>query len=95
MNSENNKTSKSHVVIFKLTEKLDFRSGEKNIALSSLSVCYIWENRESSSNNRFKIAPTWNNKFELPDEQYSIADIRDFSEYIKKKNIEKRLIILQ
>ena len=68
MNSENNKTSKSHVVIFKLTEKLDFRSGEKNIALSSLGVCYIWENRESSYNNRFKIAPTWNNKFELPDE---------------------------
>ena len=68
MNSEKSKTSKPHVVIFKLTEKLDWRSGEKNIALSSLTVCFIWENRESASNIRFKIAPTWNNKFELPDE---------------------------
>ena len=47
MNSEKSKTSKPHVVIFKLTEKLDWRSGEKNIALSSLSVCFIWENREA------------------------------------------------
>ena len=36
MNSEKSKTSKPHVVIFKLTEKLDWRSGEKNIAFQVL-----------------------------------------------------------
>ena len=34
MNSENGKTSKPHVLIVKLTYKLDLRKGEKSIALS-------------------------------------------------------------
>ena len=29
MNSENNKTSKPHVLIFDLTDKIDLRNGEK------------------------------------------------------------------
>ena len=40
MNSENSKTSKSHVLILKLTNKLDLRIGEKTIALSNLSIYY-------------------------------------------------------
>ena len=32
MNSENSKTSKPHVLILKLTDKLDLRRGEKSIA---------------------------------------------------------------
>ena len=35
MNSENSKTSKSHVLILKVTNKIDLR-GEKSIALSIL-----------------------------------------------------------
>ena len=35
MNSENSKTSKPHVLILKLTNKLDLRIGEKIIALSN------------------------------------------------------------
>ena len=35
MNSENGKTSKPHVLILKLTNKLDLRIGEKIIALSN------------------------------------------------------------
>ena len=34
MNSENHKTSKSHVLISKLTNKSDLRIGQKIIALS-------------------------------------------------------------
>ena len=34
MNSENRKTSKPHVLTFKLTSKLDLRIGKKAIALS-------------------------------------------------------------
>ena len=38
MNSENNKTPKPHVLILKLTYKLDLRIGGKIIALSNLSI---------------------------------------------------------
>ena len=40
MNSENSKTSEPHVLIFKLTDKLDLRRAEKSIALSNLSIYY-------------------------------------------------------
>ena len=44
MNSENSKTSMPHVLILKLTNKLDLRIGKKIIALSNLSVYYTWKN---------------------------------------------------
>ena len=44
MNSENSKTSKLHVLILKLTSKLDLRLGEKVIALSNLGIYYTWKN---------------------------------------------------
>ena len=43
MKSENSKTSEPHVLILKLTNKLDLRRGEKNIALSNLSVYFTWK----------------------------------------------------
>ena len=89
MNSENSKTSKSIVLILKLTNKLDLRIGKKVIALSNLSIYYTWKNIKSSynnNNNKFKrSAPTWNNEFKLPDGCYSISDIQDYFEYILKK----------
>ena len=74
MNSENNKKSKLHVLILKLNNKLDLKIGEKTTALRNLSIYYTWKNIESSyNNNKFKIsAPTWNDKFELPDGSYSV-----------------------
>ena len=76
--------------MLKLTDKLDLR-GEKSIALSNLSIYYTWENTKSSYNcHKFKIsAPTWNDKFELPDGSYSVSDIQDYFEYILKKHNEK------
>ena len=38
MNSENSKTPKPHVLILKLTNKLDIRMGKKVISLSNLSI---------------------------------------------------------
>ena len=38
MNSENSKTFKPHVLVHKLTDKLDLRRGEKNVALSNLII---------------------------------------------------------
>ena len=77
MKSEDNKTSEPHVLILKLTDKLNLRRGEKSIALSNLSIYYTWKNiKNSCNNNKLKIsAPTWNDKFELPDWSYSVPDI--------------------
>ena len=90
MNSENSKTSELYVLILKLTNKLDWRIGEKLIALPNLNIYYTWKNIKSSyNNNKFKIsAPTWNDKFELPDGSYSVSDIQDYFEYILKKHGE-------
>ena len=42
------------------------------------------------NNNKFKIsAPTWNDKFELPDGSYSVSDIQDYFEHILLKHNEK------
>ena len=94
MNSENSKTSKPYVLILKFTNKLDLRIGEKIIALSNHNINYTWKNiNRSYNNNKFKIsAPTWNDKFELPDGSYSISDIQNYFEYILRKhgeNIDK------
>ena len=84
MNSENSKIPKPHVLILKVTNKLDLRIGKKVIALWNLSIYYTWENIKSSYNdNKFKIsAPTWNEEFELPVGSYSVSDIQDYFEYI-------------
>ena len=42
INSENSKTPKPHVLILKLTNKLDLRIAKKVIALSNLSIYYTW-----------------------------------------------------
>ena len=80
MNSDNSKTRKQHVLILKLTNKLDLKIGEKVIFLSNLSVYYTSKNIKSSyNNNKFEIsAPTWNDAFELPDGSYSVSDIQDY-----------------
>ena len=77
-------------MILKLTDKLDLSRGERIIALSIISIYYILKNIKSSyNNNKFKTsAPTWNDKFELPDGSYSVPDIQDYVEYILKKHGE-------
>ena len=42
INSENSKTSKPYILKLKLTDKLDLRLDKKVIALSNLSIYYIW-----------------------------------------------------
>ena len=91
MNSEKSKTFESHILILKLTDKLDLRRGEKIIVLSNLSVYCTWKNIKSSYNNKkFKIsAPTWNDKFELSNGSFSVSNIQYYFEYFEKKSMEK------
>ena len=90
MNSENSTTSEYHVLVLKLTDKLDLRRGQKTVAVSNLSIYYTWKNVKSLyNNNKFKIsAPTWSEESELLDGSYSISDIQDYFEYILKKYSE-------
>ena len=60
MNSENSKTSESHILKLKRTDKLDIRLDKKAIALSNVSIYYTWNDIKCSyNNNKSKIsAPT-------------------------------------
>ena len=90
INSENSRTSEYHVLVLKLTDKLNLKRGLESVALSNLSIYYSWKNIKSSyKNNKFKIsAPTWSDEFDPPDGSYSISDIQDYFEYIFKKHSE-------
>ena len=55
MNSENSRTSEYHVLVLKLTDKLDLTRGQNSFALSNRSIYYTWENiKTSCNNNKFK-----------------------------------------
>ena len=88
MNTENSKTNEPHRFKLDLTDKLNLKNPNKNMALANLSIYYTWKNIKSEyNNNKFKIsAPTWNDTFDLPDGSYSIADIYDYFEFIIKKH---------
>ena len=47
MNSDNSRTSEYHVLLLKLTDKLDLRRGQKAVALSNRSIYYTWKNINS------------------------------------------------
>ena len=66
------------------------RRGEKNIALSNLSIYYTWKNIQSSyHNNKFEILINLNtDKFELPAGSCSVSDLQDYFDYILKKHGE-------
>ena len=88
MNTENSKTSEPHRFKLDLTDKLNLKNPNRNMALANLSICYTWKNIKSEyNNNKFKIsAPTWNETFDLPDGSYSIDDIQDYFEFIIEKH---------
>ena len=76
MNTENGKTSEPHRFKLNLTDKLNHKNPNKNMALANLSIYYTSDIRSEYNNNKFKLsAPTWNSTFDLPDGSYSIHDI--------------------
>ena len=67
MNTKNCKTSEAHRFKLDMTDKLNLKNQNQNMA--NLSIYYTWKNIKSEcNNNKFKIsAPTWNDTFDLPD----------------------------
>ena len=88
MTSKSSKTNEPHKFRVSLAGKRNLKDPIKNMALANLSIYYTWKNIKSAySNNKFKIsAPTWNDKFDLLDGSYSIADIQYYFEFIIKKH---------
>ena len=86
MNTENSGTNEPHRFKLDLADKLNLKNPSKNMGLANLSIYYTWKNIKSEYNNKkFKIsAPTWNDTFDLPDGSYSIDDIQDYLEFLKK-----------
>ena len=44
MNTENSKTSESHIFKLDLTDKLNLKNPKKNMALANFSISYTWKN---------------------------------------------------
>ena len=88
MRTENSKTNEPHRFKLDLTDKLNLKNPNKNMALANLSIYYTWKNIKSEyNNNKFKIsAPTWNDTFDFPDGSCSIFDIQNYFEFIIKKH---------
>ena len=55
---ENSKSSNLHRLRFDLTDKIDLQRGDKHIALSGISIYFIWKNKRSYENNKLKISGT-------------------------------------
>ena len=94
INKENSKTNEPYIFVLKLSPRLDLRSSNKHVALQNLSNYYTWKNiREQYKCNKLKIiAPTWNDKFQLPNGSYSVSDIQDYIRYIIKKREASTMI---
>ena len=57
MNKKNSKTSEPHIFRLNLTDKLDLKVPEINMAFANLSIYYTWKNIKSEyNNNKFKIS---------------------------------------
>ena len=76
-----------HKFVLNLSQRLDLKSSNKNVAFQNLSIYYTSKNiTKQYKNNKLKIvASTWNDEFELPGNPYSALDIQDYIEYIIKK----------
>ena len=79
MKSKSSETSDPYRLLLDLTDKINFKRSGKYVALSNLSMYYIWKNiKKSHKNNKYKTShPAWNWKGELPNGSYSISDIQD------------------
>ena len=91
MNFKNSKTFYPHRLLLNLTDKINLT---RNDMLLYQILAYTMHGKifkKSFKNSKFKIsAPTWNDKFDLPDGSYSVSDVQEYYfEYIFKKHREK------
>ena len=78
INTGNRKTNEPHKFVLSLPQRLDLY-----VPFQNLSICYTWKSIiQQHKNNKLKLlVPTWNDVF---DSSYSVLDIQDYIEYIKR-----------
>ena len=54
MNSENSKTCDPHRLLLKLSDKINLKRSDNYVALSNLSIYYIWKNTKKSYKNNME-----------------------------------------
>ena len=82
MSTEISNTNKPHRFRLTVSDKLNLKDPNKNMALANLSIYYKWKNiKFAHGSNKFKISTSsWNGEFDLPDGSQSISDIQDYFE---------------
>ena len=87
MYTENRKINEPYKFFLNLSQRVDFKSSDKNVALQDLLIYYTWKSiKKHYKNNKLKIiTPMGNDQFKLPDGFYSVSVIQDCIEYIIKK----------
>ena len=68
-----------HSFLLNLSDKINLKMSDKNVALSNLSIYYTWKNKVIKTMDL-------NNEFEFLDGSYSISDIQDYFEYVFKNH---------
>ena len=76
-----------HSFLLNLSDKINLKMSDKNVALSNLSIYYTWKNKVIKTMDL-------NNEFEFLDGSYSISDIQDILS-MSSKNMKRCLIILK
>ena len=58
INSQNNKTCDSHILLLNFMDKIKLKRSCKYVALSNLSIYYTWKKfkKKTYKNNRFEIS---------------------------------------
>ena len=74
MNSTNSTPSKPHGLLISLSDKINLKTSDEYVPLSSLRIYHTWKNiKKSYKNNKLEISPPIRNgEFELPDWSYSV-----------------------
>ena len=88
MKTENGKMNEPRKFFLNLLQRLDLRSSNKHVSLQNWSIYDTWKNiRKNYKNNKLKkVAPTWNDEFELSDGSYCVSDIQDCIECAIKRH---------
>ena len=88
MNTENSKTSEPNRFKLDLTDKINVKNPNKNMALALFKYLLHLEKHQVRIQQQQISAPAWNKTFNLPDGSHSIKDIQDYFEFtIKKQEI--------
>ena len=72
----------THRLLVYLSDKINLKRSDKYVPLSNVSFYYTLKNiKMSLKKYKFKTSsPTFNDKFEFPDESYSVSDIQNYFE---------------